>query len=93
MPREHIQNIIDTAKAGQLLGMKLIYLEAGSGAKEPISNNIIEGVKQELDTPLIVGGGIRSKIQLENAYNAGADLVVIGTAFEEDELFFDDLRK
>jgi len=93
MPRENIQNIVDTAKAGQFLGMKLIYLEAGSGAKEPLTKAIISRVKEELDIPLIVGGGIRSKVQLENAYNAGADLVVIGTAFEEDELFFDDLRK
>jgi len=93
MPRENIQNIVDTAKAGQFLGMKLIYLEAGSGAKEPLTKAIIRRVKQELDSPLIVGGGIRSKVQLEDAYDAGADLVVIGTAFEEDELFFDDLRK
>lgn len=93
MPREHIQNIVDTAIAGQLLGMKLIYLEAGSGAKVPLTNEIISSVKKELSIPLLVGGGIRSKIQLENAYNAGADLVVIGTAFEEDELFFDKLRK
>ena len=93
MPRENIQNIVDTAKAGQFLGMKLIYLEAGSGAKEPLTKAIIRRVKQELDIPLIIGGGIRSKVQLEDAYDAGADLVVMGTAFEEDELFFDDLRK
>ena len=93
MPRGNVQNLVDTAKAGQLLGMKLIYLEAGSGAKEPLTNTIISRVKEELDIPLIVGGGIRSKVQLENAYNAGADLVVIGTAFEEDELFFDEIKK
>ena len=93
MPREDIQNIVDTAKAGQLLGMKLIYLEAGSGAKEPLSESIINEVKYQLNIPLIVGGGIRSKIQLENAYHAGADLVVIGTAFEEDELFFEEIKK
>lgn len=91
--RENIQNIVDTAKAGQLLGMKLIYLEAGSGAKEPLSKTIIKAVKQELDLPLIVGGGVRNIAQLKNAYSAGADIVVIGTAFEEDESFFDDLRK
>ncbi len=92
IPRENVQNIVDTAKAGQFLGMKLIYLEAGSGVKEPLTKTIISRVKQELDIPLIVGGGIRNKIQLENAYNAGADLVVIGTAFEEDELFFDEIK-
>ncbi|PKQ44666.1 geranylgeranylglyceryl/heptaprenylglyceryl phosphate synthase [Confluentibacter flavum] len=92
IPREQIQEIIDTAKAGELLGMKLIYLEAGSGAKAPITNQIISLVKQALVIPLIVGGGIRNKEQLENAYNSGADLVVIGTAFEEDESFFEELR-
>ena len=93
MPRENIQNIVDTAKAGQLLGMKFIYLEAGSGAKEPLTKTIISRVKQELDIPLIVGGGIRSKVQLDHTFSAGAELVVIGTAFEEDESFFGDLRK
>lgn len=88
IPKTDVQKIVDTAKAGELLGMKLIYLEAGSGAKEPVSNEIIGLVKQELQIPLIVGGGVRSKHQLEATYKAGADLVVIGTAFEEDEAFF-----
>lgn len=72
--------------------MKLIYLEAGSGAKNPVSSEIIKSVKQELQIPLIVGGGIRNKQQLAYAYDSGADLVVIGTAFEEDEAFFDALK-
>ncbi len=92
MPRNNIQSIVDTALAGQLLGMKLIYLEAGSGALHPITPEIIQSVKSELQIPLIVGGGIRNKSQLETAYKAGADLVVIGTAFENDESFFDDLK-
>jgi phosphoglycerol geranylgeranyltransferase len=91
MLRENIQNIVDTAKAGELLGMKLMYLEAGSGAKEPVSKAIINLVKQELKIPLIVGGGIRNKQQLNEAYESGADLVVIGTAFEENESFFEEL--
>lgn len=93
MSRNDIQSIINTAKAGELLGMKLIYLEAGSGAKEPLTNTLINTIKKELQIPLIVGGGIRNIKQLENAYNAGADLVVIGTAFEDDESFFDNLLK
>jgi phosphoglycerol geranylgeranyltransferase len=93
MFREPIQNIVDTAKAGEFLGMKLIYLEAGSGAKEPVSETIIKLVKQELQIPLIVGGGIRTLKQLENAYQSGADLVVIGTAFEENESFFEEIKK
>ncbi|MEZ4793520.1 MAG: geranylgeranylglyceryl/heptaprenylglyceryl phosphate synthase [Gelidibacter sp.] len=93
MSRNDIQKIADTAKAGELLGMKLIYLEAGSGALHPVSKEIISAVKHDLNIPLIVGGGIRSKQQLEAAYNSGADLVVIGTAFEADESFFDELKK
>ncbi len=93
MNREPIQKIVETAKAGELLGMKLIYLEAGSGAKEPVSETIIKLVKQELQVPLIVGGGIRTRKQLENAYQSGADLVVIGTAFEENESFFEEIKR
>lgn len=91
--RNNLQNIIDTAKAGELLGMKLIYLEAGSGAKHPVTSEIVKFVKNELDIPLIVGGGIRSKKQLEEAYDSGADLVVIGTAFEDNESFLEDLKE
>jgi len=93
MPENDIQNIVNTAKAGELLGMKLIYLEAGSGARFPVSEPIISKVKKEIGIPLLVGGGIRTLEQLENAYQWGADLVVIGTAFEEDELFFEALKK
>ncbi|WP_460220665.1 phosphoglycerol geranylgeranyltransferase [Psychroserpens sp. MEBiC05023] len=93
IPRDQLQLIADTAIAGELLGMQLIYLEAGSGALHPVPLEIISFVKQELHIPLIVGGGIRTKKQLDNAYIAGADLVVIGTAFENDESFFDELKR
>ncbi|MDN3491849.1 phosphoglycerol geranylgeranyltransferase [Winogradskyella bathintestinalis] len=93
IPRNHVQIISDTAKAGELLGMKLIYLEAGSGATHPIDAHIISKVKQELNIPLIIGGGIRNKTEMEEAYKAGADLVVIGTAFEKGETFFEELKK
>lgn len=91
--RENIPEIVDTAKASELLGMKCVYLEAGSGAIEPINSDIIQAVKNELHIPLIVGGGIRTKNQLDSAYKSGADLVVIGTAFEKDTAFFKDLKK
>lgn len=91
MQRDDVSKIVDTAKAGELLGMKLIYLEAGSGALHAINKEIIEAVKAELGIPLIVGGGIRNKSQLIEAYNAGADMVVIGTAFENDTTFFNEL--
>lgn len=92
LQRNNIDLIIDTAKAGELLGMQLIYLEAGSGATHPIEPEIILKVKKELHIPIIVGGGIRTKSELELAYKAGADLIVIGTAFEKDETFFENLK-
>ena len=92
LSRKRGQIIVDTAKAGELLGMKLMYLEAGSGALDPVPTEIIKLVKQELSIPLIVGGGIRSKRQLQAAYEAGADLVVIGTAFETDNTFLEALK-
>jgi phosphoglycerol geranylgeranyltransferase len=93
LKRCNIDEIVDTAKAGELLGMKLIYLEAGSGATHSIEPEIISRVKQDLKIPLIVGGGIRTKKELELAYTAGANMVVIGTAFEKDETFFEVLKK
>ncbi len=92
MPRKDIQKIADTAFAGELLGMKLMYLEAGSGATAHITSEIISFVKSTLQIPLIVGGGIRNKEQLLNTYKSGADLIVIGTAFEEDISFFNELK-
>jgi putative glycerol-1-phosphate prenyltransferase len=82
--QSNIEDITMTAMAGELMGKQLIYLEAGSGAAVPADANIIKNVSESISIPLIVGGGIRSKKQLENAYNNGADIVVIGTAFEMD---------
>ena len=82
MSQENIQAIVDTAKAGEYLGKKLIYLEAGSGAKFPVNKNVIQAVKDAITIPLIVGGGIKTEIQKKEAFNAGADMVVMGTVFE-----------
>jgi putative glycerol-1-phosphate prenyltransferase len=81
--------IAQTAKAGEMIGNKLIYLEAGSGAQSAVPLEIIKTVSERISLPIIVGGGIRSKTQIEDAFSAGADLVVIGTAFENDINFFD----
>ena len=83
--QSEIELIKNTALAGQMMGKQLIYLEAGSGAMIPVSEEVIAEVKKDLNIPLIVGGGIRNTNQLEKAYKAGADLVVIGTAFENGE--------
>lgn len=84
LAQNDISKIIATALAGQYLGKKCIYLEAGSGAKKPVHPSIIAAVYDALDIPIIVGGGIKSIKQMEQAYQAGATMVVIGTAFEED---------
>lgn len=93
LSQENIELILNTSLAGEFSGKKLIYLEAGSGATIPVNESIITVVKSHLNIPLIVGGGIRSKIQLEKTFNAGADLVVIGTAFENDDFFFNEIKK
>ncbi|MBV1922528.1 MAG: geranylgeranylglyceryl/heptaprenylglyceryl phosphate synthase [Flavobacteriaceae bacterium] len=82
MPQSNIENIVNTALAGEYLGAKFIYLEAGSGAKMPVNYSIIEAVKNAISIPLIVGGGIKTEEQKQKAYSFGADLVVMGTAFE-----------
>ena len=82
LPQENIEHIVHTALAGQFMGAKLIYLEAGSGAKFPVNPEIISEVKKAIKIPLIVGGGIKTETQKLTAYIAGADMVVMGTAFE-----------
>jgi putative glycerol-1-phosphate prenyltransferase len=73
-----------TAMAGEMLGMKMIYLEAGSGAVNPVSESMIRGVKANINIPLIVGGGINSRERAEKALRAGADVIVVGNAAEKD---------
>ena len=75
--------IVDTAVAGELLGMKYLYLEAGSGALYPVSPEIIRKVRNHTEAFLIVGGGIHTVEQMQQAYDAGADMVVIGNHFEQ----------
>jgi phosphoglycerol geranylgeranyltransferase len=73
------------ALAGQYLGMHFIYLEAGSGAANPVPPEMIKAVKHYLDIPLIVGGGIRSKEQAYAAASAGADIIVTGNIIEKTD--------
>ena len=79
-----VDTVVSTAAAGQLLGKQLIYLEAGSGAKTPVSIEIIQAVSQRLTIPLIVGGGITTPERMLAAFEAGADVVVIGNHFEKN---------
>jgi putative glycerol-1-phosphate prenyltransferase len=76
--------IVATAVAGELLGMRLHYLEAGSGAVTPVCADTITAVRNNISVPLIVGGGIRTIEDIQTAFNAGADLVVAGNIFENE---------
>ena len=87
--RENFDLALATAQAGEMLGNKLIYLEAGSGAKKAVPLGMIALIAQNIHIPIIVGGGIVDLQAIQNAYNAGADLVVIGTAFENNSTFFE----
>ncbi|WP_026728647.1 geranylgeranylglyceryl/heptaprenylglyceryl phosphate synthase [Flavobacterium denitrificans] len=87
--RENVDLVLATAQAGEMLGNKLMYLEAGSGAKNAVPLKMIQLIAQNIEIPIIVGGGIVDLHGIQNAYNAGADLVVIGTAFENDSHFFE----
>ncbi len=75
---------IATALAGQYLGMKLIYMDAGSGAHNPIPTTMISAVKEQLDIPLMIGGGLSSSDRIDQACQAGADIIVVGNALEKD---------
>ncbi|MBP5503589.1 MAG: geranylgeranylglyceryl/heptaprenylglyceryl phosphate synthase [Bacteroidales bacterium] len=89
IPADKVDIAVSTAVASTLLGMKAIYLEAGSGALNPVSAKIISAVKQNTDVALIVGGGLRSQVAIQQAFAAGADIVVVGSAVENDEGFLD----
>ena len=89
LSRENLDLVLATAQAGEMLGNQLIYLEAGSGAKQPVPTEMIELISQNVEIPVIVGGGIVDLQGIQKAYMAGADLVVIGTAFENNSHFFD----
>lgn len=86
MPIPHDKDDIAmcTALAGEMLGLKLIYLEAGSGAIEPVSASMISKVSHMIKVPLIVGGGIRTPEMAAEAAKAGADVICIGTKFEKE---------
>jgi geranylgeranylglyceryl phosphate synthase family protein len=84
IPADKNEIAMCTAMAGEMLGMKLIYMDAGSGAKRPITESMIKAVAERIEAPLIVGGGITSA---EKAYlncKAGADVIVVGNAIEKD---------
>jgi phosphoglycerol geranylgeranyltransferase len=100
IPADKIDLAVATAMAGEMLGHKMIYLEAGSGAREPVNTSMIRAVKKSTGIPLIVGGGIHTAEQVGQIYDAGADIIVVGSVIEENTgeftfllEFINDLRK
>jgi len=83
IPSDKGDIIIATALAGEMLGMKMIYLEGGSGAKMPVPEKVIKAVRENISVPLAVGGGLKNADHIYNAYNAGADLVILGNGCEK----------
>ena len=75
---------VATAMAGEMLGLQMIYLEAGSGASNPVPVNLIKAVRQNISVPLAVGGGITNKDEIEEIFNAGADLIILGNGCEKN---------
>ncbi|MBS1627917.1 MAG: geranylgeranylglyceryl/heptaprenylglyceryl phosphate synthase [Bacteroidetes bacterium] len=91
IPADKADIAMCTAMAGEMLGMKLIYMDAGSGAKKPITERMIEKVAQNIEIPLIIGGGITNA---EKAYlncKAGADVIVVGNAIEKDPMLIKEI--
>lgn len=93
IPRDKVEIIVATAIAGELIGNRLVYLEAGSGAINPVSKEAIQAVRKAISLPIIVGGGIRTVEQAKDAYLAGADMIVVGNALEKDRFFMRDLAQ
>ena len=82
-----------TAIAGEMLGLKMIYLEAGSGATNPVPVSIIRAVRKNVSIPVAVGGGIKNKKEIEGIFKAGADLIILGNGCEKNpDLLFDACR-
>ncbi len=87
IPADKSDIAVSTAMAGEMLGLRLIYMDGGSGAKEAVPISMIEKVKQNISVPLIVGGGIRTPEEASERLKAGADIIVVGNAIESEKSF------
>ena len=83
IPAGKTEVAVATAMAGEMLGMKAIYLEAGSGAAHSVGIEMISAIRRKISLPMIVGGGITSPDQAQEVYEAGADMIVVGTVLEQ----------
>ena len=93
IPSDKPEIVVATALAGEMLGLGMIYLEAGSGAEKPVPVNIIKAVRENVLIPIVVGGGIRNKKEIEEIFEAGADSIILGNGCEKNpELLRDACR-
>jgi phosphoglycerol geranylgeranyltransferase len=90
---EDLEQIKSVALAGKFLGLHYFYLEAGSGAMNPVSPEVIRIVKTLIGRPLIVGGGLNSAERVKAAYESGADLIVLGNSVEDNPGFLEEVLK
>jgi putative glycerol-1-phosphate prenyltransferase len=91
IPSNKPEIAVATAIAGEMLGLKLIYLDAGSGAAKAVNPEMVAAVRKATSIPLIVGGGVKSAAQAKALHNAGADIIVVGTAAENNPGFISEL--
>ncbi len=84
IPSDKPEIVVATALAGEMLGLQMIYLEAGSGANGHVPINIIKAVRDNISIPIAVGGGIKNKQEVENIFNAGANLIILGNGCEKN---------
>ena len=91
IPADKADIALCTAMAGEMLGKKLIYMDAGSGAKKPISEEMISLVAQNIEVPLVIGGGIRDAEKAYRNCQAGADVIVVGNALEKEPSLLEEI--
>ena len=84
IPYDKPDIVVATAIAGEMLGLQMIYLEAGSGASKPIPAGLVKSVRENIKIPLVVGGGIQHKEDIAEIFNSGADLIVLGNGCEKN---------
>jgi phosphoglycerol geranylgeranyltransferase len=93
IPPDKPEIVVATALAGEMLGLHMIYLEAGSGAENPVPYEIINSVRKNITIPVAVGGGLKTKDQITSAFEAGANLVILGNSCEENPRLLADACK
>ena len=93
IPNDKNDIAVSTATAGEMLGLKMIYMDAGSGAKTSVPNEMIQAVASSINIPLIIGGGIKTEKEIKEKFEAGADIIVVGNALEENPTFVYSISK